>query len=152
MIYFKIFFCAVDNIPHLQEHICQIPYCFPVEHYSRVFPVSVWVDYVHVFVGEIYSSRECRMTVYNENFSVVAVVHYCAYERNERIESESFYSHGIELFRVSRGDFRKTADVIVNNSYIDAFLCLFNENVKYGIPDFSFSDYEIFEEYEMLCL
>ena len=147
----EILLRTVYNVPHVQKHICETPCRFAVRHNSCVLPITVRMRDVHIFVRKIYTARKCRVTIDDQYFTMIAVVHNRTDKRNKRIEHSAFYSHCVQLQIISCGKFAHGADVVIYHAHLNTDLCFLGKNLQNRIPYLALLYNEIFKKYKMFC-
>ena len=74
----KILFTGAKSLPHLQKHDCKIPCRITNQPNARIFPMSVGMGAVNVFIRKVDAAVESGMAVDAQNFAVVTMVHHQA--------------------------------------------------------------------------
>ena len=81
--------------------------------------------FIDVFVGKVDSAGKSGFSVDDSNFAVRSVVLGNVQYGAERIEAQAFDSVFFQLLRIIGGNFEHRSDVIINDAYVYAILCLF---------------------------
>ena len=106
---------------------------------------------IDVFIGEIDAAGEGDPAVDHADLAVIAIVQAGVHTGAQEIEGNCLDVVGGKLPRIGSGKTADTAEVIVDETDLDAGGSTFLEELQNGIPHETFFDDEIFEEDEFLC-
>ncbi|CDE18498.1 unknown [Acidiphilium sp. CAG:727] len=100
--------------------------------------------YVDIFVGHIHSAGKCDLAVYDDYFSVVAVIVNNRYHGYEFIELPRVYTLFAEFAIKPGSDFGNAAHVVVHEIYLYAVFHFIEQNFMHGVPHNAFLNDKIF--------
>ena len=107
---------------------------------------------VDIFVREIDSPGKSHISVNNRNLPVVTVVLPQVKERSDRVKCGNLDSLLPHILDKSGRNPPRAAKIIVDQTYIHAFLRLSLHDFQDRIPHLALLDNKIFHEYKMFCI
>ena len=118
-----------NSVPHFKKHQCERAHGGAFEADAGVLPIAVGMGDVEIFVGEVVAARVGHLSVDDREFAVITVVHENIEQRNHRVEIPALdpvASHALDETLIDEAD---AADVVVEQTHLDAFLDLLPQNV-----------------------
>ena len=141
-----------DNVPHLNEHHCEIPHRFAPHKDRIILPMSESGLLVDVLVGDIYSACDAHVSVNDKYLSVVTVVLHRRYHRAERVENQRFYALFSHFLLVSERQGELAAHAVIDESDLYALRDLFEKYLDDLLPHLAVVNDEILHKDELFRL
>lgn len=113
---------------------------------ASVFPVTVGVFEVGVFVGKVDTAGVADPAVNDGDFAVVAIVMKTVDAGIELVGGHAMNADGFEIAVVVGGKRENATEVVVHDVDIDALLDFCLKNRKDFIPDAAGTDDKVFQE------
>ena len=109
-------------------------------------------DRIDVFVGQVDAAGEGGLSVDDQDFPVVAVVHDGAEDRGDAIERNAADAFRLQGFRVGHGKGGEAAHVVIEDAHVEPFRGLLFQHFMHPVPHLPAGDDEVLEKDELLCL
>ena len=140
------------NVPHLQKQQREALYRLALQHYGSVLPVAEDLFPVDVPVRQIHAAGKGRMSVNDQNFSVVPVVIMGGNKGGDRRKGLAFYAQLFQFLGVTGGQGGKFVGAVVHQADFHPFACLARKDLQDAAPHLPFFNDKILKENKVLRL
>ena len=114
--------------------------------------MTIWTINIKIFIAHIKSAIEANLTVNNHNLSVVTIIHKYIENRYKRIEGSYLNSFREQSLYKAVINIGKASEVIIYDSYFNAFLDLPCQNIFYFFEGNCILHRKIFHKYIFFSL